>query len=388
MLPVNAVVAQQLKTLTQDQVLQYRDEGYLVLHGLLDPDAELARLRDAYIPLMDRVGECFLREANSPYLDGLTDRTMPERFGLALGASGGDFLDHLDAALRAGYSDYRFRRDLPTSQIPELLELMRAPPLLDALEALLGGEIEVGPSYHVNHKLGPSQVELAKAAAEAAGREIFHEAGYHSWQVLQTAWHADTPWLLADGRETPIVIAWIPMSECTENNGAFMVVPGSHRGGVRAAPFSDEELQRGIALETGPGDVILLNHNLVHASAPIRDPNGFRWAFNFRYLSAGQPNGRPYLPGFLARSRAHPEREFSDPQIWADMWRSALSAATRYANRVPQAEGTGLHEARAFTKRWRKLTADPEGWHRLDNKRVWDFPARWWGRAQDRLGIG
>ncbi len=370
------------------EVRRYHEEGYLLLRGVLDPDAELARLRDAYVVLMDHLGECFLRAANSPYLEGFADRPMPERFGVALGASGGEFLDHLDPALRAGSSDYRFRADLPTAQIPELFALMRAPALLDALEPLLGAEIEVAPGYHVNHKLGSSQLELTRAAAAAAGREIFHEAGYHSWHVLQTPWHADVPWLLADGRRTPVVTAWIPTTEATVSNGALMVVPGSHRQGIRMAPFPEEELQRGIALETEPGDVILFDNKLLHASAPIRDANSFRWAFNFRYLPAGQANGRPYLPGFLARSTANPERVFSDPRLWAAMWRAALLAATQYAQRVPSAATTGLHEARAFSKRWRELTADPEGWQELDDKRVWDFPARWWGRVQDRLGLG
>lgn len=380
---MNSTVTQQFRTVTPGQVQQYRDEGYLVLRGLLDPDAELARLRDAYVPLMDRIGECFLREAKSPYLEGLADRPMPERFGLALGASGGDFLDHLDPALRAGLPDYRFRADLPTAQIPELLALMRAPALLDALEPLLGPEIEVGPNYHVNHKLGSSRVELTKAAAAAAGREIFHDAGYHSWHVLQTAWHADAPWLLADARLTPVVTAWIRLSECTAVNGALMVVPGSHRQGTRMAPFPDEELQRGIALETQPGDVIFLDNKLLHASAPIREPNGFRWAFNFRYLPAGQANGRPYLPGFLARSRANPEREFGDPQMWTAMWRAALLHSSLHAHHVPPAATTGLYEARAFTKRWRERTGDPEAWEQLDGTNPWRFPARWW----DRLGF-
>jgi phytanoyl-CoA hydroxylase len=41
---------------------------------------------------------------------------------------------------------------------------------------------------------------------------------------------------------------------------------------------------------------------------------------DLRYHPVGQASGRPAFPSFVARSRAHPERELHDPQRWARLW--------------------------------------------------------------------
>jgi len=47
-----------------------------------------------------------------------------------------------------------------------------------------------------------------------------------------------------------------------------------------------------------------------------------RISMDLRYQPIGQPTGRPaFAPaGFVARSRAHPDRALSDPAVWADRW--------------------------------------------------------------------
>ena len=45
-----------------------------------------------------------------------------------------------------------------------------------------------------------------------------------------------------------------------------------------------------------------------------------RWSFDLRYNPIGQATGRTLFPGFVARSRAHPETELRDPEEWTQSW--------------------------------------------------------------------
>ena len=44
----------------------------------------------------------------------------------------------------------------------------------------------------------------------------------------------------------------------------------------------------------------------MHRSLPNTTTDRVRWSVDSRYNAAGQPNGRPHVPGFLARSAAAP----------------------------------------------------------------------------------
>ena len=44
----------------------------------------------------------------------------------------------------------------------------------------------------------------------------------------------------------------------------------------------------------------------MHRSLPNTTTDRVRWSVDTRYNAAGEPNGRPHVPGFLARSAAAP----------------------------------------------------------------------------------
>lgn len=338
-----------------------RRDGVVVLRGLLDAEAELRRVREAYERLVDALGRVFLAEAGSGHADGFADRPFAERFAVALGASGGALLDHLDPPLRVGAPDYRFREDLPPAQIPELFELIRAPRLLDVLETVLGREIEVSPAYHLTFKLSRRHLELARRVAEECGRPFLRPATFDHFHVLETGWHMDAPYALRDAHESDIAIAWIPLTAARRESAALCVVPGSHRHGIRRGPFSDEELARKVALEVEPGDVILMDNRILHSSTDNATEDGFRWAFSFRYLPAGQATGRPFLPGFVARSRSRPDRELASGALWTGIWTAALRHVARGAA-IPDPAATSLAEAAALTRSWSERVRTPEDW--------------------------
>jgi hypothetical protein len=74
-----------------------------------------------------------------------------------------------------------------------------------------------------------------------------------------------------------------------------------------------------VPVPLSPRDVLFLHRKTLHASLPNLS-EGTRWSFDLRYNPIGQPTGRPVFPGFIARSRRHPERELRDHGAWVQLW--------------------------------------------------------------------
>ena len=118
------------------------------------------------------MGYVYLSETFPDALRDYDAQPFPLRFATMLGASGGLGLHHLDPVLNIFVDHFRYRRDLPSSQIPELFACIRHGRVLDVLEALLGPEILASPIYHVNVKLAQSHLEEVEAVAKASGQTI------------------------------------------------------------------------------------------------------------------------------------------------------------------------------------------------------------------------
>ena len=142
-------------------------------------------------------------------------------------------------------------------------------------------------------------------------------------------------------------------------------MPGSHRDGVRGGLFPDDDIRRAIAIEATPGDVVFMHNTLLHGGTENRTAEEVRWACNIRYLPAGQPTGRPYLPEFVARSRSAPETELTNPYVWLAMWTCALEKLMRGELPVPNVATTSGIRAAAITRRWSEAVPDARAWLRL-----------------------
>jgi len=177
--------------LDPSQVRQFDEQGYLVVPGLLDPKAELAALGVVYQDLIETLALIFFGAAGAEPPPGFRERPLGERFALMQGASGGHAVEHLDPHLSAFSDVYRRRSDLPSAQIPQLFQLMRAGPLLDALESLIGSEIDGAPTYHLNFKLAASQLALSRETASRLGLPDPSQRPYHGFHLGQTIWHRD-----------------------------------------------------------------------------------------------------------------------------------------------------------------------------------------------------
>jgi len=348
------------------QLRKYEQEGWLKLPGLLDPSAELAALHTAYGELIDALTRCYHAEvgAAAPELASLS---LGERFALMLAASGGRAMEHLDPSLTALKRSQRRRGHLPSAQLPELFALMRSAPLLDALEAIVGPEIEAAPSYHVNFKLPPSLRLLSEERASQLHSLAPSLGGLYSFHIDRTPWHRDVSYYLADAWDSEIVAAWIPMTPSGGERGGLTVVPGSHREPCHEQPKKEVLEARSIEISTQPGDVILFHSRLFHASTPNYSEGDHRWSFNFRYLPRGRPGGRPWLPTVLVRSRSEPERELHDGHLWQACWKSALAHLERPSLPLPWSSSTA--SAHRITRIWREHLPDAEAWRQLSPSR-------------------
>ena len=267
--------------------------------------AEMARLGIPVPPGFTITTEVcnWFNKHNQSYPEGLENfdsMSLQERFAYMLGASAGTALHHLDPVLNVFVDTYRWRKDLPVTQIPEMFDLMRHEKILDVLEQLIGSEIFASPVWHVNMKLAPQHLNLADEVAASSSRDMLDET-FYKFQVGKTGWHMDAITGMPDSYESQIANAWIPMTHAREENGCLLVIPGSHKGDVRRAPFPDEMVERAVPLIMDPGDVVILDNRLTHGATQNTSEADYRWAFNFRYLPTGQPSGRTFLPGFVAR---------------------------------------------------------------------------------------
>jgi hypothetical protein len=240
---------------------------------------------------------------------------------------------------------------------------MRAGPLLDALELLIGPEIEGAPSYHLNFKLAGTHLGLSRETARRLGLPDPCQRPYHDFHLGQTLWHRDAWYSLPDSHDSRIVVAWIPMTEAGGERGSMSVIPGSHRHRKASPPAPADLRERSIEIVARPGDVVFFDNWLLHGSTPNQSASDVRWVFNFRYLPRGQASGRPYLPTVLLRSRSEPWRELHNPQLWSAIWRRALDHLAQPASPVPQV--TSLARAQAITREWRGRVPDEAAWLRL-----------------------
>ena len=128
---------------------------------------------------------------------------------------------------------------------------------------------------------------------------------------------------------------------------------------------------RAIPIPVNPGDVVFLDNKIFHSSTGNVTDDDYRWAFNFRYLPVGQPSGRSFLPGFVARSRSDPGRELRNPYVWSVMWQRALD---HLSAKGPPYSYTALREGKVdlefaenLTRQWNELVPDEQGWLRLES---------------------
>ncbi|MGH9511408.1 MAG: phytanoyl-CoA dioxygenase family protein [Terriglobales bacterium] len=293
---------------------QFDGEGYFIARGLLDPKIDFQPIKEEYSVLLDGLAKEWYKQGKVS--STFTELSFGDRF-CKFTFEGVDCLRHFDITLPSNSA-----ADTPIHLGPAVFNLLRNPRILDVIENLIGGEVYSSPVQHIRIKPPEKAIptNLLSGLTAAVG------------------WHQDLGVVSAEADETSMVSVWVAILDATEKNGCLQIIPGSHHGelavhcnyGEGKRRYSQLNIPDQLvppahrSLPMKAGDVLFFQKKLMHSSFP-NTSNGIRWSFDLRYNRVGQPTGRPWLPGFVARSRSHPEVELKDPTEWADLWLQARS---------------------------------------------------------------
>ena len=296
--------------LTGTQLDHLDTYGYVVAEGLLEPEAHLGPITAEYHGVLDRL-------ARDLVAAGSIESTYEElpfgpRVTRIYAESGTNHYQYFDFSL----PQKGIQADTPFWAGPAVFRTLTAPPLLDAVESVIGPEIYSNPVQHVRIKVPERDSPRTEAGDVIAGA---------------TPWHQDSGVVTEEADDTETLTVWFPLRDAGVENGCLQVVPGTHRGEVLTHCGGAQGLQipgalfdeeSGRALPMRAGDVLFMHRRTIHGALPnVSDE--IRWSLDLRYQPIGQPTGRAAFPGFVARSRANPASELHDPVAWEESWRAA-----------------------------------------------------------------
>lgn len=297
---------------------RFGENGYVVLRGLLDSERDLGPLKAEYELLLDTV-------ATRLFSDGVVSSSYADlpfgpRFCNLVKETDGRVMNYMDICMpQKGVTT-----EMQVHCGPAAFGLLTNPKLLDAVEDIVGAEIYSNPTQHVRIK--PPEKYLPQNGIVVA-------------EIAQAVWHQDLGTVLPEADDSQILTVWIAVTKATKENGCLVVAPGSHKRGLSThchnprANYSSQAIpdklvgEHRVALEMESGDVLFMSKLTMHASLPNLSGD-IRWSVDLRYQPCGEPTGRPWFPGFVARSRAHPDRVLSNAASWAALWQMARKRLT------------------------------------------------------------
>ena len=308
--------------LSAEQLEHFHREGYVVVDDLIDPEEVLDPLEAEYGTVLDSLAGDLLDEGaiTSTY----EDMSFGDRLTQVYQESGTVDRQYFDFSLPQQGVSY----DTPMWHGPAVFSALTAPALLDAVESIIGPEIYSNPTQHVRMK----PPEALTPIEPDTGRV----------QLGATPWHQDNGVVTEEADDTDMLTVWFPVWDASEEAGCLHLVPRSHEEGLNQhCPGGPASLAAGIhipdhlfrvgdavTLPMRRGSVLFMHRLMCHGSLPNRSDR-VRWSLDLRYNPIGQATGREAFPGFVARSKAHPEEELSDAEAWAQQWRDCRERLAR-----------------------------------------------------------
>lgn len=302
--------------LSEKQVAEFHEEGYLVVDDVLD-DGQIHALIDE---IADEIDRC----ATSLVGAGLLSRSYSdepfERRLASITRETDSVLNTIKAGRLSG---------------PALFNMITAPQVLDVIESLCGSELVASSVYRLRPKL-PG----------------------HSGSNIP--WHQDSGYFEPACDDSLIVTVWIPLLDATEERGCLSLMPRTHHHGVyRHSPHPGQvflEIRQTdlppvspIRVPVRKRSILLMTNTTPHTSLP-NGSDVIRWSIDARYQSADLPTNAPnvlrsaavapdappacYPPeaDFIVRSRLRPQsvcrdaaafqtlRQSHQPQPVLDRW--------------------------------------------------------------------
>lgn len=315
-----------MATLAPAHLDKFERDGYLLVEDVLDPERDLDPIIAEYEQVLDRLArELFASGQISSLYEGLS---FSDRLTKVYAESGKVHAQYFDFSLpQSGVT-----RETPFWTGPAVFSVLRHPGILDVVESLIGPEIYSNPVQHVRIK--PPEHLTPKDAK--TGRV----------QLGATPWHQDNGVVTEDADETDIITVWFPLTDAMEENGCLAVQPRAHVDGLMPhcpadagkpggfelhIPDAFLNTEQMVPLPMRRGSALFMHRRTPHCSLSNVSDH-VRWSFDLRYNPIGQPTGRGAFPGFIARSRRHPETELRDPDRWTALWLEARETLARQSD--------------------------------------------------------
>lgn len=274
--------------LSKSQIARFEDEGCLVLEDVFTEE-DMSPVKAEFSAVVEREAQRLFGEGK------LSDLYADEPFERRM-ARVAEEAPEAAAALQTR-----------AHKGEALFAFLKHPKILDRVEALVGPDILCHPSYNIHPRLPGGQ----------------------------TVPHQDAAYYLPDGDETLILACLIPLVDTTKENGCLWVAKGRHKEGVLRYDWRESGLylfpeevpkDQRKPLPTRAGSMVLFTSMLPHGSL-VNETDTVRWSMDLRYQAMGQPTGRWYVPGFVARCRSNPSLEMPSCEAWvADIERVAREA--------------------------------------------------------------
>lgn len=280
--------------LAESQISSFYENGYLRLENVLNKD-DLQPVIDEYSDIIDKRAQKLYAEGKVTSL--YADEPFTRRV-LCLAKEAPEVATNLDIMQERGEATFNF---------------LKNPKVLDVAESMTGsGEIVCNPIQHIRAVLP------------------------HRGESKPTHWHQDAGVCWPDADPYFMLTIWVPIVDATLENGCLQVMPGSHKDGLwmqsPTVPAEERPPIEPLPLPVPAGGLILFHNYTLHAALPNKSDT-VRWSFDLRYNHAYQPTGRPFYPGFLMRSKHHPDTLQTNYETWCQRWEFALKAgkdAVRY----------------------------------------------------------
>lgn len=282
--------------LSQEQIDQYHNRGYVVVQNVLTEE-DLAPVISAYAEFIDRRAQELKAEGKIENL--FEDEPFERRF----------------ANLFAESQEIQYGLDIMEARLEPMFNFLRNDNLLDVVESLLGKEITCNPIQHIRGKV-PAEIHSGPSS-------------------LNVPWHQDAAVTTEEADQSDIITFWLPLVDAVAETGCMEVIPdvwkqGELRhysnGGTTIVP---EQMPKAdpVLVPCLKGGIVIMNKYTPHRGTwNVSDI--VRWSIDLRYQRTGEPTGRPSHPDFVVRSEANPDSELNDYTQWCEMWKEALSTNT------------------------------------------------------------
>ena len=307
--------------LSQDQIDQFQDDGFLVVEGFF-AEAELEPAITDIEGMVDGMAQWLHDAGKIEFLHD--DADFPSR------------LARIEQEFPETSVLLHYKRTLG----PGIANLWSCDKLLAVIRQLIGDDIAGHPIWNLRSKTPQTE-------------------------RMTVPWHQDTAYLRPGAEQTLQPTAWIPLLDVRERHGPMQLVRGGHKC-AEVLPhhlemavghskswylyIDEDDLPSGdrVICEMDKGDVLFLNQLTPHRSLE-NFSDIVRWSMDFRWQNPALPSGEPDETGLVHMRKA------SDPEFRPD-WSAVTAEAnlwlSRYA-RLDASEEFAIEPSGYWLDRWR-----------------------------------